>query len=229
MSVIWCLYLGQYPVGEVAFAVDALHHPRLHQRYRSPAELAFVGMSRPDHLNFTNSEEANRLLATDGLALLIGMLLDQQFPMERAFFGPQLLKERLGEDLDAGRIAAWDPDQIEAVFKGPPAIHRYPASMGKRTQALCQVIVEEYGGVAENVWETADYGADLLSRLEGLPGFGVGKSRIFVGVLGKRFGVRPEGWEDKAADWPSIADVATFEDVAILRQQKKAMKAAKKK
>jgi uncharacterized HhH-GPD family protein len=186
-------------------------------------------MSRPDHLYFTNSEEANSLLATDGLALLIGMLLDQQFPMERAFYGPQLLKERLDENLDAGRIAAWDPDQIEAVFKGPPAIHRYPASMGRRTQALCQVLVEEYGGVAENVWETADDGAVLLSRLEALPGFGVGKSRIFVGVLGKRMDVRPEGWEEKAADWPSIADVANFDDVAILRQQKRAMKEAKKK
>lgn len=186
-------------------------------------------MNRPDQLYFTNSDEANRLLAKDGLALLIGMLLDQQFPMERAFYGPQLLKERLGEDLDAGRIAAWDPDQIEAAFKGPPAIHRYPASMGKRTQALCQVIVEEYGGVADNVWETADDGADLLARLEALPGFGVGKSRIFVGVLGKRVGFRPEGWEEKAADWPSIADVVTFDDVAVLRQQKKAMKAAKKK
>ncbi len=186
-------------------------------------------MNRPDQLYFTNSDEANRLLAKDGLALLIGMLLDQQFPMERAFYGPQLLKERLGEDLDAGRIAAWDPDQIEAAFKGPPAIHRYPASMGKRTQALCQVIVEEYGGVANNVWETADDGADLLARLEALPGFGVGKSRIFVGVLGKRVGFRPEGWEEKAADWPSIADGATFDDVAVLRQQKKAMKAAKKK
>ncbi len=185
-------------------------------------------MNRPDQLYFTNSDEANRLLAKDGLALLIGMLLDQQFPMERAFYGPQLLKERLGEDLDAGRIAAWDPDQIEAAFKGPPAIHRYPASMGKRTQALCQVIVEEYGGVADNVWETADDGADLLARLEALPGFGVGKSRIFVGVLGKRVGFRPEGWEEKAADWPSIADVVTFDDVAVLRQQKKAMKAAKK-
>ncbi len=184
-------------------------------------------MRKPSHLHFTVSEEANRLLATDGLALLIGMLLDQQFPMERAFYGPQLLKERLGEDLDAGRIAARDPDEIEALFKGPPAIHRYPASMGKRTQALCEVIVEEYGGVAENVWETADDGAELLSRLEALPGFGVGKSRVFVGVLGKRVGVRPTGWEDKAADWPSIADVAVFDDVALLREEKRAMKAAR--
>ncbi len=185
-------------------------------------------MNKPDLLHFTNSEEANRLLATDGLALLIGMLLDQQFPMERAFYGPQLLKDRLGEDLDAERIASWDPNAMEAVFRGPPAIHRYPASMGKRTQDLCRMIVEEYDGTAENVWDTAADAGDLLSRLEALPGFGVGKSRIFVGVLGKRVGVRPDGWEDKAADWPSIADVAVFDDVAVLREQKRAMKAARK-
>lgn len=185
-------------------------------------------MDRPDVLNFTESEEANRLLATDGLALLIGMLLDQQFPMERAFYGPQLLKERLGEDLDEARIAAWDPEEMESVFRGPPAIHRYPASMGKRTQDLCQALVDEYDGLAENLWDTASDGAELLARLKALPGFGVGKSRIFVGLLGKRMGVRPEGWEAAAADWPSIADVATFDDVATLREQKRAMKAAKK-
>ena len=90
-------------------------------------------MDKPELLNFTESDEANRLLASDGLALLIGMLLDQQFPMERAFYGPQLLKDRLGEDLDAARISSWDPEEMEAIFKGPPAIHRYPSSMGKRT------------------------------------------------------------------------------------------------
>ncbi|HLF61136.1 MAG TPA: HhH-GPD-type base excision DNA repair protein [Acidimicrobiia bacterium] len=182
-------------------------------------------MDRPDALPFTESDQANHLLATDGLALLIGMLLDQQFPMERAFYGPQLLKERLGEDLDPGRLAAWDPEQLESIFKGPPAIHRYPGSMAGRTQALCRVIVSEYEGRAENLWETAADGGDLLNRLQALPGFGVAKSRIFVGVLGKRLGVQPEGWEEKAADWPSIADVASFDDVATLREQKRAMKA----
>ena len=182
----------------------------------------------PERLYFTESDDANLLLAKDGLALLIGMLLDQQFPMERAFFGPWLLQERLGEPLDAARIASWDPDHLEEVFRGPPAIHRYPASMAKRTQDLCRVIVEDYQGNAENLWSTADSGEDLLRRLEALPGFGVGKSRIFVGVLGKRVGVCPPGWEDQAADWPSIADVATFDDVAVLREQKRAMKGAKK-
>lgn len=185
-------------------------------------------MDRPDLLYFTESEEANRLLASDGLALLIGMLLDQQFPMERAFFGPQLLKERLGEGLDPARLAGWDPDEMEAIFKGPPAIHRYPASMAQRTQALCQEIVDNYDGRAENIWETASDGAELLRRLKALPGFGDAKSRIFVGVLGKRLGIEIDGWEEKAADWPSIADVATFDDVITLREKKKAMKASRK-
>ncbi|HJQ77895.1 MAG TPA: HhH-GPD-type base excision DNA repair protein [Acidimicrobiia bacterium] len=184
-------------------------------------------MERPDRLNFTESDEANELLASDGLALLIGMLLDQQFPMERAFYGPQLLKERLGEDLDEERIANWDPDQLAEIFRGPPAVHQYWSAMSKRTQALCQTLVENYEGRAENLWETADSGVDLLKRLKALPGFGDAKSRIFVGLLGKRLGVRPVGWEEKAADWPSIADVAGFEDVALLREQKRAMKAEK--
>ena len=181
----------------------------------------------PDQLYFTESEDANRLLASDGLALLIGMLLDQQFPMERAFYGPQLLKERLGEDLDAARIAAWDPDELEAVFRGPPAIHRYPASMARRTQDLCQALVDDYTGRAEELWETAGTGAELLKRLKALPGFGDGKSRIFLGLLGKRLGVKPDGWEERAADWPSIADVSSFDDIADLRAKKKAMKAKK--
>jgi uncharacterized HhH-GPD family protein len=185
-------------------------------------------MTKPDQLHFTESEDANRLLASDGLALLIGMLLDQQFPMERAFYGPQLLRERLGEELEAERLATWDPEDLAAKFQGPPAVHRYWSAMSKRTQALCQAIVDDYEGRAENIWETADSGSELLKRLKALPGFGDAKSRIFVGLLGKRLDIRPEGWEEKAADWPSIADVASFDDVAVLREQKKAMKEAKK-
>ena len=185
-------------------------------------------MDRPDSLPFTESEEANRLLAADGFALLLGMLFDQQFPMERAFYGPQLLKERQGGQLDPEGLVEAELEELAVVFRGPPAIHRYPASMAKRAQELAQVIIDDYGGRAEDLWETADDGADLLARLRALPGFGAEKSRIFVGLLGKRLGVRPEGWEEKAADWPSIADVANFEDVLTLREKKKAMKAAKK-
>lgn len=185
-------------------------------------------MTKPDKLHFTESDVANELLANDGLALLLGMLFDQQFPMERAFYGPQLLSERMGEDLDEARIAAWDPEDMAKMFQGPPAIHRYWSAMAKRAQDLCQVLVDNYEGRAENLWETADTGSELLKRLKALPGFGNDKSRIFVGLLGKRMGVTPQGWQDQAADWPSIADVATFDDVSILREQKKAMKASKK-
>jgi len=185
-------------------------------------------MDRPEFLPFTESDDANRLLASDGFALLLGMLLDQQFPMERAFFGPQLLKERQGGIIDPEQIANADLESLEVAFRGPPAIHRYPASMAKRAQELARVIVEEYRGHAENLWETAESGDELLGRLRALPGFGAEKSRIFVGLLGKRLGVQPQGWEEKAADWPSIADVAKFDDVLALRETKKAMKAARK-
>ncbi len=184
-------------------------------------------MDRPDSLHFTESDEANRLLAGDGFALLLGMLFDQQFPMERAFYGPQLLKDRQGGTLEPEQIVNADLEALEVVFRGPPAIHRYPASMAKRAQDLARVIVEEYDGKAESLWESAESGDELLRRLQALPGFGAEKSRIFVGLLGKRLGVRPDGWEKKAADWPSIADVANFEDVLSLREKKKAMKAAK--
>lgn len=182
--------------------------------------------SPPESLPWTNNPDADRLLAEDSLALLIGMLLDQQFPMERAFFGPYLLRERLGGPLDAGEIADWDPEEFATIFRGPPAIHRYPASMAKRTQALCRTLVDEYDGAAERLWNEAGDGRELYKRLKSLPGFGEMKSRVFVGVLGKRMGVQPPGWEDQAAQRPSIADVARWEDVAELRQMKREMKKA---
>ncbi|MXX01666.1 MAG: Fe-S cluster assembly protein HesB [Acidimicrobiia bacterium] len=182
----------------------------------------------PKSLPWTNNAAADRLLAEDSLALLIGMLLDQQFPMERAFFGPYLLQERLGGPLDAGEIAEWDPEEFAAIFRGPPAIHRYPASMAKRTQALCRTLVDEYDGVAERLWKEAGDGRDLYKRLKSLPGYGEMKSRVFVGILGKRMGIQPPGWEDEAAQRPSIADVARWEDVAELREMKREMKKAAK-
>jgi uncharacterized HhH-GPD family protein len=183
---------------------------------------------RIDVLPFTDDEDANRLLASEPLAVLLGMLLDQQVPMEWAFRAPSLLKERLGGTLDATRIAAMDPEQLEAVFRAKPALHRYPGSMAKRTHALCAFLVEHSGGSAAALWEGAATGEDLLARIRALPGFGPDKARIFVGLLGKRLGVRPPGWDDVAADWPSIADVDTYERVGEIRAQKKAMKAAKK-
>ncbi len=186
-------------------------------------------MTTPDALHFTDNPDANRLLASNPLALLIGMLLDQQFPMERAFHSPYDFQERLGRPLEAGAIAAMDPDDVAELFAERPALHRYPASMGKRCHALCAHLVAEHGGRAENVWEGAADGRDLLRRVKALPGFGDAKSRIFVGLLGKRLGFRPAGWDEVAADWPSIADVASFDDVATLREQKRQMKEAAKK
>lgn len=178
----------------------------------------------PDSLPFTDDAEANRLLATDPLALLIGMLLDQQFPMERAFLSPKLLRDRLDGHLDAARIAEMEPEQLEAVFRGPPALHRFPGSMAGRTQALCAHLAEHYGGDPAALWRTAADGSDLYRRVRALPGFGEAKSRIFVAVVGRRLGEGPAGWEEKAANWPSIADVDSFEKVFVLRQQKRAAK-----
>jgi len=176
----------------------------------------------PDRLPWTHDDEANRLLATDALALLIGMLLDQQFPMERAFAAPQMLKERLGGDLDAAAIADHDEDAFVEIFRGPPALHRFPGSMGKRTQAMCAAIVDTYDGDAAAIWETATDGAELYRRLRELPGYGEAKARIFVGIVGKRLGRGPAGWEEVAADWPSIADISAFDQIAHLREQKRA-------
>jgi len=183
----------------------------------------------PVALYFTADEEANRLLAEEPLALMLGMLLDQQVTMEWAFGAPLLLKRRLGVDhLDAAEIAAMDPARLEAVFRDKPALHRYPASMAKRTYDLCRSLVEHYDGRAENVWEGVTSGEELLERVQALPGFGKDKSRIFVGLLGKRLGVQPAGWEQVAADWASIADVDSFERVGEIREKKRAAKAAKR-
>jgi uncharacterized HhH-GPD family protein len=181
-----------------------------------------------DALPFTPDEDANRLLATDPLAVMIGMLLDQQVPMEWAFRAPALLRDRLGGALDAAQIAAMPAEDLEAVFRDKPALHRFPGAMAKRTHALCVFLVEQYGGRADALWQGAATGAELLARVRALPGFGDAKARIFVGLLGKRLGVRPEGWEEAAADWPSIADVDRFDRVVEIRERKRAEKAAKK-
>jgi uncharacterized HhH-GPD family protein len=185
-------------------------------------------VSKPASLPWTEDDDANRLLAEDPLALVLGMMLDQQFPMERAFLGPHLLRQRLGRDLEAGDIAGVDPDDLIEIFKGPPAIHRFPGSMAKRAQALCAYVVERYDGDVTRLWSDGAGAAEVLARLEELPGYGKEKSRIFVGILGKRMGVQPEAWESKAADWPSIADVAAWDDVFVLREKKRLMKEAKK-
>ena len=152
----------------------------------------------------TDDDDANRLLEEDPLALLLAMALDQQIPMEKAFRGPAVLRERLGH-LEAARIAELDEESFTAVMAQPPAVHRFPGSMGKRVQELCRYLVEHHGGRAEAVWEdaaegTAD-GAELLRRLQALPGFGKQKAQIFLALLGKQRGVQPTGWREAAGPY----------------------------
>ncbi len=181
----------------------------------------------------TGDPDADDLLVHDPLALLLGMLLDQQVPMEWAFKGPWTLRNRLGGTLDAAAIAAMDRDDFVAVCADKPAIHRFPGSMGKRAWELCQHLVEHYDGDAASVWTTAGSGAELYARLRELPGYGEEKSKIFIAILGKRLGVAPAGWQEAAAPFSdsqprSVADVADADTLAQVRQWKKAMKAAKK-
>ena len=173
--------------------------------------------------------DADQLLSESPLALVIGMLLDQQVTMEWAFGAPLLLKRRLGADrLDASSIAAMDPAVLDALFRAKPALHRYPGSMAKRTHDLCTDIVEHYDGRTEAIWTGAATGEELLAQVLALPGFGKDKARIFVALLGKRLGVQPPGWEQAAADWASIADVDSFDRISEIREKKRAVKAAKK-
>jgi uncharacterized HhH-GPD family protein len=181
-------------------------------------------------LPVTGDAEADQLLVDDPLALLIGMLLDQQVPMEWAFAGPLRLRGRL-TSFDAATIAAYDPAELQAAFKGPPAVHRFPGSMATRVQALCQVLVDEYGGDAGALWADPASGQELLARVEALPGFGVEKSKIFTALLAKRFGVRPEGWEQATAPFSdeqprSVADIGSAEELQQVRAWKKMMRQA---
>lgn len=181
-------------------------------------------------IRFTGDDDADQLLSESPLALLIGMLLDQQMPMERAFLGPYRLKERLGH-LDAARIAAMPPEEFEEVFSQTPAVHRFPSSMAQRTGDLCRALVEDHGGEAEAVWRDVEDARELKKRLAALPGFGRQKVKVFTALLAKQCGVRPDGWQDVADEYAqdghrSIADVDTPDDVEHVRATKRAKKAA---
>ncbi|MFN8080296.1 MAG: HhH-GPD-type base excision DNA repair protein [Kineosporiaceae bacterium] len=177
---------------------------------------------------------ADELLSRDPFALLVGMLLDQQFPMERAFAGPALIAERLGVDrLDPAQLASQDEQAFVALMTGPPAVHRYPGSMAGRVVALAQHIVEHYDGDAAALWSGAADGAELLARLKALPGFGQQKASIFLALLGKQLGVRPAGWERAAGDYAldgyrSVADVTDATSLQKVRDHKRAVKEAAK-
>ncbi len=179
---------------------------------------------RPDKLPFTGDDEADRLLASDPLALLIGFVLDQQVTLQHAFSGPLELRRRIGT-LDAAAIAAMDPDQLEDAFSTRPALHRFPASMARRTQALCAAVADDFGGDAERVWREARDGAGLLRRLRSLPGIGEMKARTLVAVLANRFGVRPTGWEEVVPRYPTLGDVDSPEALAAYQAGKRARRA----
>jgi uncharacterized HhH-GPD family protein len=178
---------------------------------------------------------ANELLNRSPVALLTAMLLDQQVSMEWAFQGPYTIARRMGrDDLDAHEIAGHDPERFAAVLSEKPAVHRYPGSMAKRVQALCQFLVERYDGDGGAVWRDAASGAELVKRLNELPGYGKQKAQIFVALLGKRFDVRPPGWREAAGSYGdddsrrSVADVIDDASLQKVREFKKEMKAAAK-
>ncbi|MDF6043461.1 Fe-S cluster assembly protein HesB [Streptomyces sp. JH14] len=186
-------------------------------------------------LQIAQQPEADELLGRSPLAAMIGMLLDQQVPMEWAFSGPFTLAQRMGsDDLDAHEIAAYDPEAFTQLFTAKPALHRYPGSMAKRVQQLCQFLVAEYDGDADAVWGDAGTGAELLKRLKALPGFGTQKAQIFLALLGKQLGVRPAGWRAAAGPYGeagshrSVADITGPDSLARVRAYKQEAKAAAK-
>jgi len=183
------------------------------------------------NLQISGDPTADKLVSKDPLALLIGMVLDQQIPLEWAFKGPYMLRERIGA-YDAARIAGMDPDELTTAFSTRPALHRFPAANAKRVHELCRVIVAEYGGNAAKIWKTAKSGDELLARVKALPGFGDQKARIFVALLGKQLGVQPAGWESAAGDYGqpgttmSVADITDAASLQRVRAYKKEKKAA---
>jgi uncharacterized HhH-GPD family protein len=178
----------------------------------------------PSSLHFTGNDEADALLAEEPLALLIGFVLDQQVPVQKAFSGPLELKRRIG-GLDAAHIAGMDPGELDRAFRERPALHRFPGTMASRTQELCAAIASEYGDDAARVWNEATDGRDLQQRLLDLPGIGPMKARSLIAILGKRFGVKPPGWEDVAPSHPTLGDVDSVEALLDYQAKKRAHKA----
>jgi uncharacterized HhH-GPD family protein len=184
--------------------------------------------------NLPVSAEANELLTRNPMALLTGMLLDQQVPLEKAFSSPYELACRLGHEPTAAELAEFDPDALATVFAARPALHRFPKAMAARTQDLARLIMDQYDGDPAAVWTGAASGADLLARLAKLPGFGGAKAQIFTALLGKQLGIRPPGWREAAGHFGvegshySVADIVDAESLAAVRAYKKDLKAAAK-
>ncbi|MDQ3610194.1 MAG: Fe-S cluster assembly protein HesB [Actinomycetota bacterium] len=184
-------------------------------------------------LRLSQDPDADALLSEDPLALLLGMALDQQIPMEKAFRGPYVLRSRIGKELDAADLAA--REDLAELFAQPPAVHRFPGSMAGRVAELCGALVERYDGRAEAVWADVPDGEELLTRLKALPGFGTQKAQIFLALLGKQLDVRPDGWRQAAGVYGedgalrSVADVTGPESLSQVRAYKQSVKAAARK
>ncbi len=178
--------------------------------------------------------EANALLDRDPLALLVGMVLDQQIPLEKAFSSPYVLAQRLGHEPTAREIAEFDPEELTKIFATPPALHRFPKAMAARTQEVCRQIVARYDGETARLWNEAADGRELFRRVAELPGFGRQKAQIFVALLGKQYGVRPAGWREAAGAYGdegshmSVADIVDEASLTKVRDYKKSVKAAAK-
>jgi uncharacterized HhH-GPD family protein len=181
----------------------------------------------PERLPFTADDEANRLIASDPAALLIGFALDQQVTVQKAFAGPLELRKRIGH-LDVARIAAMNPDELAAAFRERPALHRYPGAMAERVRNLCAFVEERYGGDAARIWDEAASGDDLRARLGELPGFGEMKVRTLLTLLARQFGVQPPGIDALLPNHPTLGDVRTAEELAAYQAHKRAMKAARR-
>jgi len=231
------------PIMGRAYCQQPLVRTGSSRRYSSMSDASVLAHTLPlmpralktsKSLPFTGDAEANKYLVDDPLALLIGMVLDQQVPLEKAFAGPFVLRQRLGKELDAAEIATMSPDDLVALFVERPALHRFPASMAARVQDLCRLLAEEYQGDAAALWTSANSGAELLKRVKALPGFGEQKSRIFVALLAKQFAVRPKGWEaaagvfGEAGSLSSVADIDSPAALLAVREHKRALKAAAK-
>lgn len=184
------------------------------------------------HIQIAQDPAADKVLSEDPFALLAGMLLDQQFPMERAFAGPAKILDRFGS-LAPAAIAGANPDEFKALCSVPPAIHRFPGSMAARVQELARIVAEDYDGDTARIWTEATSGQDLMKRLKALPGFGEQKAQIFTALVAKQLDVRPEGWEKAAGDYSldgyrSVADVVDADSLVKVREYKQAKKAAAK-
>ena len=178
--------------------------------------------------------KANELLQRSPLALLVGMVLDQQVPLEKAFSSPYVLAQRLGHEPTTKELAEYDPEALTEIFSRPPALHRFPKAMAARVQEACHVLVERYDADPAVLWSEAKTGAELLKRISELPGFGKQKAQIMVALLGKQYGIRPRGWREAAGtfgaakSYYSVADIVDEKSLLKVREHKKEMKAAAK-